>query len=268
MKPRFSVITPVLNGYRDAPAFVESLQRQRFTDWEAIVIDDGSTDGTMEILHRLTAGDSRFRLTRNTMPRQVQSPYQARNVGLNLALGKFICFLDIDDRWLPEKLAFQAAQLDANPGLQLLYSAYVRARRGASGCKVRRAAPMLSPKCCIHLANPIPMLTTCVHRDAILDIRFEPQHHEDFLFWHAVIRRLKAEQIKETHHPLAIYYIHGGSISSNKLQASVWIWKCYKHFGYSHLLAVAALLARGLIQAWLIAREASEPNLKLEDLKA
>jgi teichuronic acid biosynthesis glycosyltransferase TuaG len=259
VQPRFSVITPVRNGLSDIHSYVEGLQSQTFAHWEAIVIDDGSTDDSEELLCQLTASDSRFRITRNTLPRQVPGPYQARNVGLSLACGEFVCFLDIDDRWLPQKLATQAAQLDANPQLRLLYSSYLRARRGAAAGRIRRSPPLLGPQRWIHVANPVPMLTACVHRDAIAGLRFEPLHHEDYLFWHAVFQRLQPEQVADDPSPLAIYCIHSASISSNKLQATGWIWQCYRRLGYSRPVAVAALLGRGLLQAWMMGREAHSP---------
>ena len=265
MQPRFSVITPVRNGLQDIHTYVEGLQSQTYPHWEAIVVDDGSSDGGIEVLQRLTRADPRFRLTQNTLPKLVPGPYQARNVGLGLAQGEFICFLDIDDRWLPHKLAAQATRLDANPQLQLLYAAYLRARRGAASGRIRRSPPLLSPQRWIHLANPVPMLTACVHRNAVLGLRFEPQHHEDYLFWHAVLQRLQPEQVEEDPSPLAIYAIHQGSISSNKLQATGWIWQCYRQFGYSRPLAAAALLGRGLLQAWLIGSETKQDPVPLAE---
>jgi teichuronic acid biosynthesis glycosyltransferase TuaG len=263
--PHFSVITPVLNGLRDIPGYVKALQSQSCRDWEAIVVDDGSSDGGLELLQRLTTGDTRFRLTRNTLPRQIPGPYQARNVGLSLARGKFVCFLDIDDRWLPHKLESQNTRLKHNPEIKLLYSAYIRARRGAASGRIRRAPPMLPPHAWIHIANPVPMLTACVQREAIAGLHFVAQHHEDYLFWHAVLQRLQPSQIADDRAPLAIYCIHTASISSNKLQATGWIWQCYRRIGHRRPVAAAAMLARGLLQAWLAWRETTTPPIQLYD---
>ena len=263
MQPRFSVITPVRNGLRDVHSYVECLQSQTYRHWEAIVVDDGSWDGGIELLQQLTAADPRFRLTHNSLPKRIPGPYQARNLGLSLARGEFVCFLDIDDRWLPHKLAAQAAHLNSEPTLQLLYSAYLRVRRDATAGRIRRSPPLLSPQRWIRVANPVPMLTACVHRDAIAGVRFEPQHHEDYLFWHAVLQRLRPWQVAVDPDPLAIYTIHSASISSNKLQATGWIWQCYRQLGYNRPLAALALLGRGLLQAWLIWSESTHPPIQL-----
>lgn len=264
LQPRFSVITPVRDGIHNVPAYIECLQKQTFVDWEAIVVDDGSTDKTKELLIQLTAGDHRFLITSNTMPRKVSGPYQARNIGLNMARGEFICFLDIDDRWLPNKLTAQAAHLDRDPQLRLLYSTYIRARESATLGKIRKSPPVFGPQIWIRIANPVPMLTACVHRDTIGKLRFEPVHHEDYLFWHAIILRLQAKQVAEDQNALAVYYIHGTSISSNKLQATWWIWRCYRRLGYSVLLAAFAMLGRGLLQLLIVGRQMAGPSIDLE----
>ena len=250
------------NGLRDIPSYVQGLRDQSYPHWEAIVIDDSSSDGSFELLHRTTENDPRFRLTRNTRPKQVAGPYQARNVGLDLARGEFVCFLDIDDRWLPHKLAVQAQQLQADEHLKLLYAPYVRLRRGATQGRLRRPLPLFTPQVWVRIANPVPMLTACVHRDVITDLRFEPQHHEDYLFWHAVLHRLTPDQVADAGSALAIYSIHDTSISSNKFKATGWIWHCYRRFGYSKLQAGAALVARGLLQAWLLASEMGRVSSK------
>ena len=245
----------MLNGAAEAPAYFESLQKQTFICWEAVIVDDGSTDNTIDILTALTAGDSRYRTFLNEMPRQVNGPYQARNVGLKRARGKFVCFLDIDDRWPPHKLFEQAERLIANPRFRLLYSSYIRACRGESSGRIRHAPPLLKPHHCIYFANPVPMLTSCVDRSLISDIHFEPYHHEDYIFWHSVIQRLKPEEICIDPRPLAIYYVHDASISSNKIKAAGWYWLCYRRFGYTIPQAISAMIARMLLEIWSRAKD-------------
>lgn len=263
MQPLFSVITAVRNGLRDIPGYLQGLIEQSYPHWEAIIVDDGSSDGSYELLQQITEDDPRFRLARNTLSKQIAGPYQARNVGLELARGDFVCFLDIDDRWLPHKLAVQAQQLNADQQLKLLVAPYIRMRRGSKQGRVRRPLPLFPPQTWVRIANPIPMLTACVQRELIADLRFEPQHHEDYLYWHAVLQRLTPDQVANAGSPLAIYSIHDTSISSNKFRATGWIWRCYRRFGYGRLQAAAALFARGLLQAWLLASELGRGSTKL-----
>lgn len=267
MQPRFSVITPVLNGIQDVDSYVKSLQQQTFKDWEAVVVDDGSCDGSFERLEQITASDNRFRILRNHLKKQVSGPYQARNMGLDLARGVFVCFLDIDDRWMRNKLAEQHELLIANQQIKLLFGPYLRAKRGESTGKIRWTLGLLSPLCWVHIANPVPMLTACVRKDAIADMRFKPQHHEDYLFWHAVLQQLQPQQVEQQTNPTAVYCVHAESLSGNKFQATYWIWQCYLQLGYNRLLAPVAMLGRGLLQVFLIVREATSPSLKLTALE-
>ena len=266
-KPRFSVITPILNGREDVPGYVQCLQSQSYTNWEAIIVDDGSRDGSLELLKRLTEDDPRFLITRNTLHKEIAGPYQARNVGLSLATGEFVCFLDIDDRWISGKLTAQAGILDVFPETKLLYSSYLRLRRGAVAGRIRRSSTLQSPKRWIKIANPVPMLTACVQRSMITGITFKAQHHEDYLFWHAVLRRLDHGQIRQDPSALAIYTIHDKSVSSNKLRATYWIWQCYRRLGYGRPTASLALLCRGILQAWLIASEAMQAKSSCHQLE-
>jgi teichuronic acid biosynthesis glycosyltransferase TuaG len=257
MPPHFTVITPVLNGLVDVNGYVKNLQEQTFTDWEAIVVDDGSTDGSIELLREVTRCDRRFHITCNTLPRKVKGPYQARNVGLSMARGRFVCFLDIDDRWLANKLEEQAEDFIKKPQLRMHYTSYIRTRRGTVTGKIRHAPPLLGPHAWIHVINPVPMLTACVERSAIAELVFEPLHHEDYIFWSRVLGRIGPHEIKVSGHALAAYIIHSKSISSNKLRAIEWIWLCYRHLGYSRIKAVAALFARGIFQAYVAITEAT-----------
>lgn len=263
--PRFSVITPVLNGANDVHKYVETLKSQTFTDWESIVIDDGSTDATLCILKECIAGDHRFRIEHNTLSREVPGPYQARNIGLRLATGDFVCFLDIDDIWFPCKLEIQDKQLNLNSDIRLLYSSYIRANRGSPFGKVRKIPFGISPKLFIKLFNPIPMLTSCVARQAIAELRFTAHNHEDYIFWHSVLKNLRPYQIKSHSRPLAIYCVHSSSVSSNKLKAAIWIWRCYEYFGYGVLVASLMLILRGILQVLLNIKEFFTPRVNLKD---
>ncbi|ETA51874.1 glycosyltransferase family 2 protein [Ponticoccus alexandrii] len=96
-----SVIVPVYNAERTLTATVRSIQAQTRTRWEAILIDDGSTDDSLVLAEALAAEDPRLRVARNPG----KGPSAARNHGaLALARGDVFCFLDADDLWTPNKL--------------------------------------------------------------------------------------------------------------------------------------------------------------------
>lgn len=109
---RVSVITCVFNGADVLSSAVDSIRAQTLTDWECIICDDASRDGTWGLLERLVGGDERFILTRNDTNR---GPAYSRNRCIEKAQGKFIAIQDADDVSAPERLERQADFLDSRP---------------------------------------------------------------------------------------------------------------------------------------------------------
>ena len=107
--PAISLIMPVYNGRRHLPAAIDSIRRQTLTDWELIVVDDGSTDDSPEITEGYR--DRRIRSLRLDRNRGVAA---ALNAGLEHAAGTFIARMDADDLSHPQRLAVQAAFLDSH----------------------------------------------------------------------------------------------------------------------------------------------------------
>ena len=111
--PRVSTILPTFNGSRTIARAIESVLAQSFTDYELIVVDDGSTDGTAQVVRSFSERDPRVRLIQNAANLGLQ---KSLNVGLAAAAGEYIARIDDDDRWIdPGKLAAQVSFLDANP---------------------------------------------------------------------------------------------------------------------------------------------------------
>ena len=112
MKLLVSCIVPVFNGERYVAEALDSILAQTYRPLEIIVVDDGSTDGTAQIV----AGyGKRVRALRQSNA----GPWAARNLGLSVAQGEFVAFLDADDVWHPKKLARQTARFAARPELDL-----------------------------------------------------------------------------------------------------------------------------------------------------
>ena len=113
--PAVSVLLPAFNAAASLPAALDSIRAQTFPDWELIAVDDGSTDGTLEVLRAAAARDSRVRV----WPQPHAGLVAALNAGLGLARGGFIARMDADDVAHPERLAAQVAFLRAQPDLGL-----------------------------------------------------------------------------------------------------------------------------------------------------
>lgn len=111
-KPLISGIVPVFNGERYLRETLDSMLAQTYQPLEIIVVDDGSTDGTGEVIAGY--GDNVLYLRQDNA-----GPAVARNLGINAAQGEFISFLDADDLWHPEKSALQMARFEAHPELDI-----------------------------------------------------------------------------------------------------------------------------------------------------
>jgi glycosyltransferase involved in cell wall biosynthesis len=114
--PKVSVIMPVYNGELFINRAIDSLLSQSFHDWELVVVDDGSTDSTPQILEGFR--DKRIRIIRQPNSGEAS----ARNVGLGHATGEYISFLDADDLYLPNAIEDLSFFLDLHPEYHIVYS--------------------------------------------------------------------------------------------------------------------------------------------------
>jgi glycosyltransferase involved in cell wall biosynthesis len=132
--PTFSVITPVFNGGPYLERTIRSALRQSHSDFELILVDDGSTDGAVERLCRLE--DPRLRVLR----KQNEGAPAACNAGLAIARGPFIALLDHDDLWSPDKLTRHLQCFGEHPEVDLTFtwSSFIGADDEDLGLPVRR----------------------------------------------------------------------------------------------------------------------------------
>jgi glycosyltransferase involved in cell wall biosynthesis len=108
-----SVVIPAYNAERFIIQTLQSICDQTVTDWECVVVDDGSTDKTPQIIREMAQKDDRIRLIEQTNA----GPAAARNTGMaSISAGsRFICFMDHDDLWLPDSLQVLRDALEAHP---------------------------------------------------------------------------------------------------------------------------------------------------------
>ena len=129
--PKVSVIIPTYNRLPMLKEAIHSVLKQDFEDFELIVVDDRSTDGTAEEIKGFGGRVKLFQLSEN---RGVST---ARNHGILHAKGKYVAFLDSDDLWVKGKLRTQVTFLDENPHYPLCYTDEIWIRRG------KRVNPMV-----------------------------------------------------------------------------------------------------------------------------
>jgi glycosyltransferase involved in cell wall biosynthesis len=169
MTPRVSVVIPTWERLALLDRALGGVEDQQFRDFEVLVVDDGSTDGTADWLRA-----RRPEVDVVVAPRHVGAA-AARNLALERARGELVAFLDDDDLWRPSYLAAQVAHLDANPAATLSYADHVEVDR-----KGRRARPDTrpllrdaSPLCRLLAESYIHTLSVVVCRREAFD-RFGP----------------------------------------------------------------------------------------------
>lgn len=133
--PRVSVLMPAYNAERYVSEAIESMLDQSFPDFELVVVDDGSTDGTGEIVERFADRDPRVRLVRCEENGGIA---RALNRGLDAARGEYIVRMDSDDWSYPYRLERQVAFMDANPEVDVSGSAIEVCDRALRPLNVRR----------------------------------------------------------------------------------------------------------------------------------
>jgi hypothetical protein len=169
--PRVSVVVPLYQKAATVRRCLASIAAQTFEHFEAIVVDDGSTDGCGAAVAELA--DPRFRLLSQTN----SGPGAARNRGIDEARGEYVAFLDADDSWDRGYLAHMVARLDANPDAVAAACSY-RTARGSRVPSWRRAGltngsarvvPRTLPGHVVTLVAFLSPCTTVVRRDAAQD---------------------------------------------------------------------------------------------------
>lgn len=117
--PKISIITGLYNSSAYLERLISSISKQTFTQWEHILVDDGSTDDTIAKLKKLTKHDPRFKWTKK---KPEGSPARSRNAGLHLARGELIAFCDHDDFWAPHKLSIQYSCYQSHPDASIIHT--------------------------------------------------------------------------------------------------------------------------------------------------
>jgi len=205
MSPLVSIIVPTKNRAARLPGAIDSALTQSIDDLEVIVVDDASTDGTARYLSDLVQSDHRVRaLTHDA----ATGPSSARNDGIAVANGRFIAFLDDDDRWYPSKLEEQLAYLDAHPRCSAVTCFFdLTDERGGSTAAFR--GPERYPAASLVWANFPASNLGLVRRDAFETIPlFDPELRtcEDWDYWVSCARNHEVATVPKV---LAQVVFHG-----------------------------------------------------------
>jgi teichuronic acid biosynthesis glycosyltransferase TuaG len=229
---KVAVIMPCHNSERTLAQAIQSVLEQTYQDWELVVVDDGSSDGSRAIIETFQAGEPRIRLLINARPSGGASV--ARNRALQETNARYVAFLDSDDAWLPHKLTLQMEALTKH-GAALACGAYdVIDGEGAIIGSVNPKPGMIRYASLVG-NNPVGTLTAVLDRKLCGDIRFDTTlpRSEDYQLWLSILKRgLTGICLEST---LALYRVHGSTLSSNKFSAAQNRWRVYREFEQHNL---------------------------------
>jgi teichuronic acid biosynthesis glycosyltransferase TuaG len=249
MKPLVSVVTPAHNAAAILLGAINAVAHQTVGSVEHIVIDDGSNDGTLELLQELSREVPHLRYLRQRR----QGAGMARNVGIEAAEGRYVAFLDSDDLWLPRKLEAQMGFMEDHQCVFSYGDYYVRdqARRSFRGT-------FKTPEKLTHQdllrGCPIGCLTAAYNQEA-LGKAYMPNiaRGQDWALWLSLTR----DGTPAMRYPgaEAVYHRGRGSLSANKLSKSLDMYRIYREqenigavtaFGYLLGFAIHSLRKRWL----------------------
>jgi glycosyltransferase involved in cell wall biosynthesis len=215
--PLISVLMPVRDGERFLAAALESLAGQTLPDFEAILVDDGSSDATPAMLEAAARRDPRFRVDRQPSA----GIAAALDRAIALARGRYFARLDADDLARPERFRRQAAFLDANPGVLAVGSAYEEIDAG--GAAIRTVRPPVDParvRATLPRANCIAHPTVMMRAEAVKaagGYRRAFEGAEDYDLW---LRLLDVGELANLPEPLTGYRRHGDAAMLRRVRRS------------------------------------------------
>lgn len=216
-----SVVMPAHNAEKFLSDSIRSVVAQSFPQWELLVVDDASTDETFAVASEFAKVDGRIRLVRLDKNGGVA---HARNVGIELARGQFLAFLDSDDLWLPHKLEVQISFMKEK-GAAFSFSSYRRlAPDGSLSSELRVPFEVTYQQ--LLKGNVIGCLTVVIDRMQIPLVAMEKLGHEDYVAWLSILRQGYVAHGIQT--DLARYRLSSSSVSGDKKRSAMWTWKIYR----------------------------------------
>lgn len=217
-----SIITPCYNSSRHIEEMINSVLQQTFKHWELIIVDNGSSDNSIEIVQSFSLEDSRIKLKYSEKGAAI-----ARQKGIEAAKGKYISFLDADDLWHKEKLHEQVNFMEKND-IKFCYHPYLYIDEvGNELGKIREAPEKISYKSQLK-GNRIGCLSVMYLREAARDTKIPNlRKRNDAALWLKILKELDYGCRLNTN--LAYYRVSDNSLSSgSKLDLLKYHFELYR----------------------------------------
>lgn len=215
-----SIVMPAYNAELTIVESIESVLRQTYQDWELIVVDDKSADGTVDLVKSYVNRDERVHLITSPVNGGV---VKSRNAAIDKAKGRYIAFLDSDDYWVEDKLGLQI-QLLVNSEACCSHSSYYRFSsdgiESLVGCLTEVSLQDML------MSNKIANLTGIYDVSKVGKVYQKDIGHEDYLMWLNILNSGFSIGVEK---PLAYYRVSSSSLSGNKFKAAWWHYQILKN---------------------------------------
>lgn len=231
-----SVVLPAYNSASYIEATIQSIRDQTYRDWELLIVDDCSSDNIEYVVERLRMKDSRIRFFRLEIN---SGAGIARNKGIREASGRYIAFLDSDDRWDQRKLAMQIDFMEKKK-CSFSFTDYYIVNHEGDMQVFHSLKDKVEMKDMIRF-NYIACSTVIYNTERLGKIYMKDyRNRQDWGLWLDILKKTDvAFCLKE---PLSYYYQRKESISSNKLKLIPYHWKIYRdHLGGSFIWSLLQL---------------------------
>ena len=249
MTPKVSVVIPAYRSEATLDSSVRSALEQTVREIEVIVVDDGSDDGTADVLARLAEEDARVRVITLAQNGGVAN---ARNCGVKAARAPWTAFLDSDDVWVKDKLARQLAAAEQT-GTQLVYTAAscIDADGKPTG-RTFRVPEKVTYRSMLYGSDLI-CSTVLVRTELLLRHPMERSElHEDYICWLRILKDgVRTAGIAE---PTVLYRAARTSKSGDKKRSAAMTWRTYRYLGFGFFARVRYFLGyclHGVKRYWL-----------------
>lgn len=231
MSETVSIVVPVYNAKKCIADTIMSVKKQTYDNWELWLVDDGSTDGTVEIMKQFEE-DTRIHVIGNT---EKKGAAGARNSGVNNSTGRYLAFLDADDLWREDKLAKQLDFIKKNDAA-FTFTGYEFADENAvgTGTIVKVPGTMRYKDAIKNTTIFTSTVMFDMNKLTKEDIHMPSVVSEDSATWWQVLK--KGHLAYGLDEALTLYRRMGKSLSSNKIEAIRRIWYLYRRVEHLNIV--------------------------------
>lgn len=241
MRELVSIIMPSFNTAQFIRQSIQSVLNQTYTNWELIIVDDCSTDNTMEVIEAIA--DSRIRVFQNTIN---SGAAVSRNKALREAKGKWVAFLDSDDLWMPQKLEKQIRFMEENE-CAFSYTKYEELDSDGNRTGVNISGPARITKRGMFRYCWPGCLTVMYDREAVGLIQIEKiRKNNDYAMWLKICRKADCYLLDE----LLAQYRRGrtGSVSTHGILTMIqWHYRLFREAEHQGIIESLFNTARNML---------------------